>query len=196
MLKEDKIPGTETKTGGKVIEKLKSLNPKEKSLFVKLAICLVIGIVLMIISKGCTTADNNAPAEDTAALAQTNISANADYSDEAALETKVADILAAVKGAGKVSVAITYENGPESVYAMNSSEKIADSTSESSSAPAEIDSSPVLIKQNLPAIKGVVVVAEGAGDALVQERLYRAVKSLLKLNSQQIAVIEGNISCQ
>ena len=41
------------------------------------------------------------------------------------------------------------------------------------------------------AIQGVVVVAEGAGDPLVRERLYAAVRSLLGLKAAQIAVIEG-----
>lgn len=37
-----------------------------------------------------------------------------------------------------------------------------------------------------------MIVAEGAGDALVKERLYQAIKSLLGLTSSQIAIIEGN----
>lgn len=188
---QDSGKNTPVSTKEKSWQKLKNLNPKEKSLFIKLAICLVIGIALMMLNKGCTASSQpDAPA----VVPEQLISSQ--YNDAGQLEQKLIEVLSAIKGAGTVLVALTYETGPESVYALESSEKTDDSRSESSSAPAEINSSPVLIKQNLPQIKGIVIVAEGAGDPLVQERLYRAAKSLLKLNHAQIAVLEGNSAHQ
>ena len=48
----------------------------------------------------------------------------------------------------------------------------------------------MLIKSEQPLVRGVAVLAEGAGDPLVKERLYLAVRSLLGINASQIAIIE------
>ena len=116
------------------------------------------------------------------------------YSEEKQLEDKLVSILSEVKGAGTVTVALTFEQGAEYVYAEENNEKQSTDQSETSTSLAQINDSPVLIKQRLPEVKGVVIVAEGAGDALVKERLYQATKSLLGLSTSQIAIIEGNVN--
>lgn len=124
------------------------------------------------------------PAEPTASTSY--------YSEEKELEDKLISILSEIKGAGAVTVALTFEQGTEYVYAEENNEKQSADQSETSTSLAQINDSPVLVKQRLPEVKGVVIVAEGAGDALVKERLYQAIKSLLGLTSSQIAIIEGN----
>jgi len=168
--------------------RLRKLNPKEKSLFLKLAAILLIGIVLMSLTNG-SKEKNETPVETTNEPITQNY-----YSEEAALEAKLVAILAQVKGAGAVSVALTFEEGTESVYAVENNETLSDDQTESSSALAEINDTPVLIKQRLPKVQGVVIVAEGAGNPLVKERLYKAASSLLGLTAAQIAIIEGDMA--
>jgi stage III sporulation protein AG len=169
-------------------QRLRKLNPKEKSLFFKLAVILLVGIVLMSLTGGNKDESDNAGDTASEPVAQSY------YSEEAALEAKLVAILAQVKGAGKVSVALTFEEGTESVYAEESNETLSEDQTESSSALAEINDNPVLIKQRLPKVQGVVIVAEGAGDPLVKERLYEAARSLLGLTAAQIAIIEGDMT--
>lgn len=175
-------------------QKFSHLSKKEKGLFIKLAICLVAGIILMGLGSGkkddtATNTDNSSPQE----AASTTLSESY-YSEEKQLEDKLVSILSEVKGAGTVTVALTFEQGTEYVYAEENNEKQSTDQSETSTSLAQINDSPVLIKQRLPEVKGVVIVAEGAGDALVKERLYQAAKSLLGLSTSQIAIIEGNVN--
>ena len=141
-----------------------------------------------------TLAGGNKDQTDTTNEAANQTSSQTYYSEEGALEDKLVTILSAVKGAGTVSVALTFEEGTESVYAVENNETLSDDQRESSSALAEINDTPVLIKQRLPKVQGVVIVAEGAGNPLVKERLYEAASSLLGLTATQIAIIEGDIS--
>ena len=183
----------EQKKKERLWQKFSHLSKKEKGLFIKLAICLVAGIILMSLGSGkkddtATNTDNSSPQE----AASTTLSESY-YSEEKQLEDKLVSILSEVKGAGTVTVALTFEQGTEYVYAEENNEKQSTDQSETSTSLAQINDSPVLIKQRLPEVKGVVIVAEGAGDALVKERLYQAAKSLLGLSTSQIAIIEGNV---
>ena len=184
----------EQKNKERIWQKFGHLSKKEKGLFIKLAICLVAGIILMSLGSGkkddtATNAGTSSPQE----AAGTTLSESY-YSEEKQLEDKLVSILSEVKGAGTVTVALTFEQGAEYVYAEENNEKQSTDQSETSTSLAQINDSPVLIKQRLPEVKGVVIVAEGAGDALVKERLYEAAKSLLGLSTSQIAIIEGNVN--
>ena len=184
----------EQKNKERIWQKFGHLSKKEKGLFIKLAICLVAGIILMSLGSGkkddtATNTGTSSPQE----AASTTLSESY-YSEEKQLEDKLVSILSEVKGAGTVPVALTFEQGAEYVYAEENNEKQSTDQSETSTSLAQINDSPVLIKQRLPEVKGVVIVAEGAGDALVKERLYQATKSLLGLSTSQIAIIEGNVN--
>ena len=184
----------EQKNKERIWQKFGHLSKKEKGLFIKLAICLVAGIILMSLGSGkkddtATNTGTSSPQE----AASTTLSESY-YSEETQLEDKLVSILSEVKGAGTVTVALTFEQGAEYVYAEENNEKQSTDQSETSTSLAQINDSPVLIKQRLPEVKGVVIVAEGAGDALVKERLYQATKSLLGLSTSQIAIIEGNVN--
>ncbi len=184
----------EQKNKERIWQKFGHLSKKEKGLFIKLAICLVAGIILMSLGSGkkddtATNTGTSSPQE----AASTTLSESY-YSEEKQLEDKLVSILSEVKGAGTVTVALTFEQGAEYVYAEENNEKQSTDQSETSTSLAQINDSPVLIKQRLPEVKGVVIVAEGAGDALVKERLYQATKSLLGLSTSQIAIIEGNVN--
>ena len=176
----------------RIWNKFSNLSKKEKSLFIKLAICLVAGIILM--SLGSSNNDSTSTPNDSSSLQEPAepTASTSYYSEEKELEDKLISILSEIKGAGAVTVALTFEQGTEYVYAEENNEKQSADHSETSTSLAQINDSPVLVKQRLPEVKGVVIVAEGAGDALVKERLYQAIKSLLGLTSSQIAIIEGN----
>jgi len=50
------------------------------------------------------------------------------------------------------------------------------------------DGSLVLLKEVKPNVKGVIVVAEGANDLIIMEKLYEAVKTVLGISGNRVQV--------
>jgi len=166
--------------------KLKNISSKDKKLLVKLSILFMIGVVLLGISSWGKNNDDG-----TASL---NTPAPSYSQQEKDLENKLTHILSQVKGAGDVSVAVTLEEGPESVYATDTDEENSEEQKQSSSQLTEINDGPVLVKENPAKVRGAVIVASGAGDAMVKESLIQAAVSLLGIRSSQVAVIEKELT--
>ena len=175
------------------------LGDKEKKLFWKVAAILVVGIILMTVSN--SLGQSGSSEEPTAFVPTSSVNNNMVN----ITEEKLTDILQEIKGAGKVTVAIQMAESSTYEYLFDTeescTENITTSADSSSSISEEIkkqslamaDKSPVLAKEYLPRIQGVVVIAEGAGDAQVRENIFSAVKALLGLAANQIAVLEGNL---
>lgn len=128
---------------------------------------------------------------------ETEQTAAATFSEyAAAVEQKLAKILSEIKGAGKVSVMITYESGVELVYAYstdtqtNSSSDGAKETSVTYEKNTIVVSGgqPVVVKEIMPLIKGVVVVAEGATNVNVKLDIIKAVTALLEIAPSRIEI--------
>ncbi|HMM21265.1 MAG TPA: hypothetical protein PKA10_11035 [Selenomonadales bacterium] len=125
---------------------------------------------------------------------------------EEALEAKLANLLTQVKGAGAVMVNITLENGSTQEFAKNvvkesrviqekdtaGGVRTTTETKESEQILLSKDGGtdrPVMVKEWKPAIKGVLVIAEGAQDSLVKASLTRAVEAGLGIPSYKITVL-------
>lgn len=119
---------------------------------------------------------------------------------EVNLEARLKDILSSVEGAGKVEVVINYESTPELVPALTGDVKTEDrrdgeNTSNSTSERKELatvggGSQAVIIKENQPNVRGVVIVAEGAGNIGVRMSLLSAVRTLLNIPSEKIEILK------
>lgn len=124
-----------------------------------------------------------------------------DYSS--LLEKKSEDILGKLNGVGEISVMITLEDTSEKVPATNTTKTI-ETTKEldSEGGTREVnredittqmvnksnDGSLVLLKEIKPNVKGVIVVAEGANDPVIMEKLYEAVKTVLGISGNRVQV--------
>ncbi|WP_024831205.1 stage III sporulation protein AG [Ruminiclostridium josui] len=125
------------------------------------------------------------------------------------LEKSLEAILSQIKGAGKVSVMVTFYSGNESVPAYNTKNSTSDtqekdkeggtrsvkqSERENSIIFEESDGvkKPYITKELLPKVKGVVIVADGAGDAEVRSSLSKATEALFEVASHKIQVFERN----
>lgn len=114
------------------------------------------------------------------------------------MESRLKNVLSGIKGAGRVEVMITIERGSELVFAGN--ETITTSAGGSGTVTEKTIiivtqngvSSPIVISEILPKIKGVVIVSEGAKDISVRLNLLYAAQTLLSLDSQNIQVFAGN----
>lgn len=119
------------------------------------------------------------------------------------MEKKLINVLSSIKGAGNVNVMITLENGPELKIATSVDERTNTSTSTSTTTTSvTVVENPIIINQNgtstplvlmeiMPKVKGVVVVAEGATNVKTKLELLEAVQSLLNVSSNNIQIFAG-----
>ncbi|MDF2988169.1 MAG: hypothetical protein K0R50_3679 [Eubacterium sp.] len=125
------------------------------------------------------------------------------------MEENLGAILSKIKGAGKVEVMITFVSGSESVPAVdvntsenNTQEKdkeggsrtIKQSDRENSIVYEENQGvkKPFIVKELLPKVKGVVIVADGAGEAEIKSNLAKATEALLDVAAHKIQVFQRN----
>ena len=128
-----------------------------------------------------------------------------DYSDD--METQLETILTQIKGVGAVDVMVTYESSTEVIPASNVT-KSSQITEEKDSqggirTTTQEDLSEnvvtsggnqnlMVIKEIKPQIRGVVVVAQGAGDIRVKTELIDAVRTIFQIPSYRVMVYEKN----
>ncbi len=123
-------------------------------------------------------------------------------------EYELEAILSKIKGAGKVSVMITYSSGKsiEPAYNKKNSESdtlekdsdggnrtITQTSEDNNLAYEEMQGGSkkvVVLNETMPLVKGAVVISEGAWDASVREDILRAVEVLLDLPVHKIQVLE------
>lgn len=125
---------------------------------------------------------------------------------EEALEAKLANLLAQVKGAGSVAVNVTLENSAAVDFAKNVTKENKTiqendnaggirTTTESKESEQilmgkenGIDK-PVMVRETKPIIKGVLVIAEGATDSTVKSNLTKAVETGLGVAAYKVTVL-------
>ena len=172
---------------------------KDKKLLFKLVMIIVLGVALMTFGNfGKSFADKTEGQEDITVSS----GAGGDYSSEAALESKLEEILSKISGAGDVKVAVSFKASKEVEYAYNSetSERVSTEEGSDTVAPskdqenseslslATDNDNPVIVKEYMPDIQGILVVATGAGDPEVKKKLFDAVEGLLALPAHRIVI--------
>lgn len=115
------------------------------------------------------------------------------------LEERLSKLLSQVEGAGKVEVMIYADSSSEMIPAYNDqldsrSDEQTERKSLESSERRELalsgDDKPVILKVEIPEIKGVVVVAEGADDFLIKQELNNAVCTLLGVPEHRVQILK------
>ncbi len=170
----------------------------------RLEIVVYVGLAVLILLLYLSTLFPKAAAsqQTAGATAETTYTAQSELEVEARLES----VLSSIRGAGRVQVMITYETGPELVTAMstdtntNRSESVDNdkqSTTEQqteSRKPATVSggggTEPIVLTEKQPAVRGVIVVAEGAANIAVRLDLQRAVQTVLDVPAANIEVFE------
>lgn len=125
-----------------------------------------------------------------------SVSATA-LSAERALAGELEAVLSKIKGAGEVTVSVSFAEDGKTEYLMSedivtqkeigegkeSEQKTQKSSPASSSLP--------VVAQSAPELRGVLVVAEGAGNSMVKRQLTEAVAGLLAVPYHKIIVLEA-----
>ncbi|MBS4023717.1 MAG: hypothetical protein KGZ79_15075 [Dethiobacter sp.] len=177
---------------------------KSPSTLVLLAL-IALGIIFMFISTKPQQYSAPPPLPDTSE-AVARQSSRADYKES--LERELSSLLRRVRGVGEVVVMITLESGPVYEYAENretvgrttqeadsggGTRQVTESTERTQPVLARAaDGSreaPLVMRETQPQVRGVIVIAEGADDPVLQEQLFRAVQAGLNLAAHRITVL-------
>ncbi|MBS5644569.1 MAG: hypothetical protein KHW46_02265 [Clostridiales bacterium] len=179
------------------LKKLHGLNAKKKTQY--LAVLLVVAIILVIYFSSLDTggakktddkAEAGAPAET--------------ISSDTEMEDRLKRVLSKVDGVGDVDVIINYESTAERVPAFSEDRQVSksdsqDTSSETTSEKSDIAtvqgngaSEALIVKENQPEVRGVIVVAQGAEDISVRMNLLNAVTTLLNVSADKVEILKMN----
>lgn len=169
------------------------MNREQKQMLFRLAIVAALGIFLLV-AGGKLDYEENLKTEQSAVPAE-----EMKLPDSAAsvLEQQLARTLMQVKGAGNVTVQITLYNSGRKEYArdVQRTERTAGETTELQEQQTTVQQAgkegALLITERMPEICGVLIVADGAGQAVVQEQMLQAAATLLQISTEQIIVLQG-----
>lgn len=124
---------------------------------------------------------------------------------EEGLEQRIRTILSGVEGVGAVDVMVVLKSTEEKVIRIDrntssavTEDKAADGTGRvtrqqelsENTVFGDGDSSPVVEKQLLPEISGIIVSADGGGSAVVKTEISEAMEALFGLPSHKIKVLK------
>lgn len=203
----------------KILKDLKRKITKygSKKLIEKAVIIAIVGVICIIagsvLFEGTTLLEGaNGSTLDSTGMGETVETIKQSSSEpEQEMEKSLQEILTKIKGAGKVDVMITFYSGNESVPAVdvktsesNTDEKDKEGGSRSIKQGDKDNKivyeenqgvkKPFIVKEILPKVKGVVIVAEGAGDIEVKSDLAKATEALFDIAAHKIQVFQRNIN--
>jgi stage III sporulation protein AG len=169
------------------------LQKKNALFFVGLAGVCLIGLSDILFAESAST--------EAAAAQETAYTAVAASEYTAALEARLAQLLAAVDGAGKVQVMLTLEGTGETFFALDEQSDTTLQTKDDEQTQRQTTyrsehvlydggagSTPLVEQQTEPEVRGVAVVCEGGDDIVVVKRITELVAVVLGLSSNRICV--------
>lgn len=180
-----------------------------KKLIENTAIVIIIGVIVIIaggtiFSGGKSDVSQNEQQKTGNSADVSQLTASAGNDTEARLRS----LLTQIQGVGKVDVMITYSTTKENVPAydikknQSSTEEKDNEGGTRSISQEEYDSTltyedssaggkiPVILKELEPEVKGVLVVAEGAENIEVRERICNAVTVVLDVPIHRVQVVQ------
>ena len=187
------------------LEQLKSGEKLPKK--TQLLILLLIGMLLLVVTVPVPSKDSGSE-ESQSRETGSAVSAGSSGEYEAYLEEKTAGILSQVEGAGEVTVMITLKSGGQKIIEKDQSgssqtttetdssggtRTIEEASSDKTSIYEQTEngaSSPYVSKELAPEVEGVVVIAGGGGDPVVQQNITEAVQALFGVEAHKIKIMK------
>lgn len=141
-------------------------------------ILLAAGILMIAVGNAFSTTEKPPKKEETIINAPS----------ENSLKDELESILSEIKGTGKVTVMLTYENDGEKNFGYDKSGNEKKTVILNSQGTQE-----ALIQENIqPVVRGVIIIADGGGNIKVKESLIRAAQTVLQIAPHKIEVFERN----
>lgn len=180
----------------------------DRNTAIKLGLLFLAGVLLLVISGFLKqpSANSNTTVESTPAPEKISDMSGASYEEQ--LEARLEETLSLVSGAGNVKVMLTLSAGTEIEIASDTVSEIeqTDETDkdngkrtiekqrEESKAvivkQKDGSDSPVILRETVPKIAGVIIIAEGGGDVFIKDALVRAAQTVLSLEPHKIQVLK------
>lgn len=116
-----------------------------------------------------------------------------DYAEYVSLlNEELTEIISSIEGVGECNVMITLQTTKESVYAENTESTSTDSSNSENNEYVIYDSengdSPLLLKEEMPQVAGVVIVCAGGDSDAVREKITNCVCALFSISSGRVSV--------
>ena len=177
-------------SGPKSEEEKKPLNP--------LVVWLVIGAILFLAVSSFWGSDKDEKKEKTVQETVEDAGFSMDY--VSGLEERLIRALEKISGTGKVSVFINIEDGGEQVLAEDRTQKSQEDNEETVTTSRTEEEShvilweqdgaegPYIVKRRFPEPTGILVVSEGAGNEVVRQEIYEAVRAIFGLPAHRIKI--------
>lgn len=176
--------------------KAQKLIPEIRPEYVRLLLLGLLGVVLLVAGSMFSKSSKMSDAQQTG-FDVTQYERN--------LAKEVERVISAIKGAGKVVASVRVQGGPVSEYATNVTRTRNSQTETNPSGDTRevyseqetvqavsgrLSGESILpVRVNQPQVSGCLVIAEGAGDPVVKEAIYRAVQVLLDIPIYKIQVL-------
>ena len=169
----------------------------------QLMLMLLVGILLIVIAMPVKkTKTKDVPVE-----AGTENSYEDEY--EEAVERKLEEVLREVEGVGNVKVMVTFQSSSEKIEKdqAKNSQTVTESdkqggkreTKEAQDSETTVydsasggEQTPYVTKEVNPKVEGVVVIAEGGGNAVVIKNITEAIQALFDVDTHKIKVMKRN----
>lgn len=124
------------------------------------------------------------------------------------IETQLKEILQKISGVGKVEVFITYQDNGKIIIEKDESfseELIQEADSSGGTRTTTTNRTedqtvytegdvPYVIQELTPSVEGVLVVAEGAGNASVKKQIQETIEALFGLDAHKISIMKMEVS--
>ncbi|NLG86165.1 MAG: hypothetical protein GX489_02995 [Firmicutes bacterium] len=182
----------------------------DRQTLVKLGLLACLGIVLIVVGQ---LVKSPAPAKYPSDLAPITTAVvdtpvlEGPFSYQQLLEQQLATTLSQIQGAGQVVVQLSLEGGNRVSYATNQQEEVRTTEEKASAETVRVSEEkrseiqlvmareggserPIVVDENLPTVRGIVVIAQGAADPTTKEELSQAVQVLLGLPAHKVKVLE------
>lgn len=121
--------------------------------------------------------------------------ASVESADSDSLNKELEDILSQVEGAGQVKVLINYKQSGEKILAYDMESNINENEgSKENNSKSEVvydgNKMPVILKEYMPKVEGVIIVAQGGNIENVKKQLIAGTVALLGIDEHKIEVLK------